>query len=71
MAERSYRDKGRLMARRTRTTPGTHPSGPLPTAAAAGDIKALSALLDGGHAPDGRDREGNTALRTFGANSLI
>ena len=31
---RSHRDGGRLMARRARTTPGTHPSGPLPTAAA-------------------------------------
>ena len=56
------------MARRTRTTPGTYPSRPLPTAGAAGDIKALNALLDGGHAPDGRDRDGNTPLHfAFGS----
>ena len=56
------------MARRARTISGTHPSGPLPTAAAAGDVEELKALLDGGHAPDGRDRDGNTALHfAFGS----
>ena len=56
------------MARRARTTSGTYPGRPLTAAAAAGDIRELRALLDEGHAPDGRDREGNTALHSaFGS----